>query len=242
MKQIFLLAVATALALGGEVQTPGQQEFNNAVERIEADRQVKMKVAADAYLKRLQAELERLTKSGNLDEALKVREEVKRVEALVTPDKKDDNAAPFIPDFTINLDRLTVPAWDAAPGRLVAVDARALCDTGITITEGQKYVVIPHPEDKWREGTVNAYSNFRGEKIPGTSGPWDGSMVMLWRLDPGHKISGNRINLALEYPGGGVIKGTGAVFGKGKLLLMCGDKGSWTDNDGVIRVKIVRVR
>lgn len=135
-----------------------------------------------------------------------------------------------------NLDKLTPEQWEAAPGVEVPVSAARRNDTGIVARPDERYLIIPHPTDLWlgdnrpnpAGGVMGTQVDWRG-LAEGESNP-QRHMIMAWCV-------GEWADGKLTYVFSEPIVSTES---EGALMLGCQDHGLF-DNEGAIRVKIIRV-
>lgn len=117
-------------------------------------------------------------------------------------------------DERIKRKEFTVEDWDAVVAPVFVLQAReARNATKITVSAGQLYYVVPHPEDAWQAADTIPKVNWQGDK--------DGFMKLLI-------YCGEKQNDGLF------------VTETGPLALGPKDT-KWADNVGTLRVKILRV-
>jgi hypothetical protein len=172
----------------------------------------------------IKAKIEALT-SGRDQASLNVQlagEDVR--EALAAP----NNAIPLERAQAIAgaLDHLTEADWDRLGGLGFVVDSHSVTgavETGVALKEGERLLVVPNPNDKWRCGANpndNAPMTFLGDVVK----------------DPRGTIRWGCLYLQL----GDKVMPPGFAIGVGRLWLKCND-GTTVDNSGVIRVKVLKV-
>ncbi len=133
---------------------------------------------------------------------------------------------PLGPD--INYDHLSAGQWERLKGKIITVDAaRGINPTGITLSDGQKIRVVPHPTETWK------ISDDRGVNQETT---WKGGM------------QGRRAVGSLQcVVGKGLEQTPGILTGSGQLTLFALNppgprrRANAVTISGTIRVKIVPV-
>ncbi len=139
------------------------------------------------------------------------------------PDAKKFN--PLEPDYAA----LTGKQWDSISALTVRIVAKTPLDTKVDVLEGQQYILIPHPDDRWycmflpEEPHRNTITDFKGfcEK--------DGKVhlygIVMWRLakeEAKHEYS---------------VK----VEGSGRLYIQMNNVHPYMSR-GEMRVKIIRAK
>ncbi len=124
-----------------------------------------------------------------------------------------------VPMLLKQIPKLKSADWAALPGLEIKVLATAQkTETGITLADGDVYVVVPHPTDQWTQGPVAKY----------TKTTWNtGELDLRW-------FAGKESTNTAEKSDNCIVRGEGA------FLLGHGDANAG-DNWGFIRVKIVKI-
>ncbi len=130
-------------------------------------------------------------------------------------------------------DPIDAKQWDSLPGKefTVNADSRRACETGITISQNECYLIISCPTDRWNTSPHRWSSvDFRGHlgvsELAANGMPY---MQMCYSLDGGRLI-GLVSNCLVDRPG--------------SLLLAPSDReggGGPGNNTGSIRVKVIRI-
>jgi len=215
--------------------------YLSEVGKIQARSRQETARARDQVIAALQDIKDAHTTKGELQAALAIKA---KIEALasgrdpdIEPPASDAGASLLEPrnavardiaeKLSTSLEQITEADWDRLGGIPMSVDAHAIIgavDTGIELKPGTTLLVVPNANDKWRCGTTptdNAPMNYLGDVAKDPHGiiRWGCLFVQI-----GDKI---------------VIPGL--ITGNGRMWLKCND-GSTADNQGVIRVKILRVQ
>lgn len=226
---------ATAQALVDGYQATTTRIAGKAQQEIAKEREHLLAV--------LQQEKEAETGRGNLAAALAIKAKIEALTSgrdqaspAVPPAAEDVREVLAAPNNAIpndraqviagTLDHLSEADWDRLGGLGFAVDAHSVTgavDTGMTLSDGERLLVVPNPNDRWRCGanpSDNAPMTFRGDVAK----------------DPHGTIRWGCLYLQI----GDKVMPPGFVIGAGKLWLKCND-GTTADNAGVIRVKVLKV-
>lgn len=185
----------------------------------------KAKEKAIADLLKIQ---EGLTKKGDLDGALLVRERIAELNAdidlLGNPTKGSAGGGAEAQAKRIAAGKITTQEYERIAGREITVEARAVLDTKVVLAKGERYLVFPNPTDLWAAAHSGEHSepvNYLGREA-GDPRSEDAPMSLVIRVD------------AAVMPGF-------IAQGEGRLFLSAKD-GGLEDNTGKVRVKLVRIR
>ncbi len=122
----------------------------------------------------------------------------------------------------LDYSHLSAGQWERLKGRIVSVDAeRGINPTAITLSEGQRVRVVPHPTETWK------VSDSRGINQQTT---WKGGMA-------GRRAAGSLQCVV----GKGLEQSPGIVSGSGQLMLFPLVPGKRFSVTGTIRVKIIPI-
>ena len=117
---VFLIVFAVALCplYAEDAPLPGEKEYNAAVEKIKADADAKLKMARDTFVAKLKAEMAARTKAGDLDGAMKVKEQIAALEdgkpytGSSIPDNSKSVSQPDTISLTTLKPKATTVGWD----------------------------------------------------------------------------------------------------------------------------------
>lgn len=130
------------------------------------------------------------------------------------------------------LTTMSEEAWDSIPTESVMVTANGICNTGINVSQGEQYLIVPHPSDQWcgnnspnpNGGVMGPTTNWQGRDATGAQ---HNAMIMAWSVGQSQQFY-----ITAQNP---ISPET-----SGELTLFVYDSGRF-DNSGSIRVKILRV-
>lgn len=125
----------------------------------------------------------------------------------------------------IDIDKLTAEIWAQAPGKEIKVSGSKFTDTKVELVVGEEYVVLPHPTDKWSWGKGNW--TYKGDKTyKGRLQDEADVMALLFKVNQ----TGEWKALSNE-----------PITGEGIIYFGPNDD-QVNDNNGFVRIKIVRIK
>ncbi len=151
--------------------------------------------------------------------------------------KRMDEIDSYLPMTNLNYDNLTAKQWDRLKGGTVVASAsRDRNDTGLRLSPGKKYRVVPHPTDTWQPSTYYSSSNQKSVTWKGASRTYTIGGTTVSYGPPGDFMEGA---LVMQIENGKWLK-PGLVEGDGKLWLGPFSDYSWgAGGKGEIRCKII---
>lgn len=179
----------------------------------------KVKAAKEVLAVKLKAEIAAKTRAGDLDGALKIKARLEEA-SQVSQDTAAKKPNQIVHENDVDYNNLTAEFWDSVPVSPIKVDASSKSvDAKMELGIGERVIIIPHPDDKWKANPTGEPSDFRGFNEAPNGMPW---MQLCFKIGPGK------------------MQKYGVAEGPGKLTLMANDTG-YGDNSGSIRVKIVKI-
>ncbi len=161
-----------------------------------------------------------------MDASLKSMQRVKapqRITQVIT--KQADK--PFDPTH-VDYSSLTAAQWESVNAQVFRVQAKRPLDTKIDVVEGQEFVLIPHPDDRWYAIAVDSERRYSITDFKGfceATGKIDERGILGWRL--AKDTDNHQYDMA--------VSGRGRIY----LRMAVADQNV---TRGEIRVKIVRVK
>ena len=151
--------------------------------------------------------------------------------------KRLDEIDSYLPMTNLNYDNLTAKQWDRLKGGVVVVSAaKDRNDTGLRLTAGKKYRVVPNPTDTWQPTTYYSSTNNKSVTWKGMSRTYTIGNSTVSYGTPGDFQEGSMI---MQIENGKMIK-PGLVEGEGRLFLGPYSADSWgAGGKGEIRCKIL---
>jgi len=152
--------------------------------------------------------------------------------------KRMDEIDTILPMTNLNYDNLTVKQWERLKGGVFVVSAaKDRNDSGLRLTTGKKYRIVPHPTDTWQPTT---YYSSSGQSKSVTWKGGERTYTIGGRTYP-YETSGDFIegSMVMQIENGKWMK-PGLVEGDGRLWLGPFSDGSWgAGGKGEIRCKIL---
>lgn len=195
--------------------------------------------AAQTLVTQLETEMEKATKRADLDGAIALRDKIEEVKQCV-PEQDEGSLdllragdGPQVKNEEKKGDILSLDAaraeaamrlattekgWESVPGEAIQVSINhASTPSGITLREGDVYLMLPHPTDMW------AGSNWRGlDRFPDHNGlKGVNGQALIWSI-------------------GGVRSGSQKISGIGELTFRSNIT-MFAGKYGTVRVKLIKV-
>jgi hypothetical protein len=168
---LFLSVFAAIAATAGEL-APGEQVYNQALERAKATYDREVKLARDSFVRALKAEQTRLTQKGDLEGAIKFRDKIASL------DKSSETGTAGTAEKSI---KTPEEGWESIKAQVVTVYPDRACLAG-DLPEG-RWKIIPAPGDTWRTApTWPAYT------ADGGGHSTDGNLNMALMFKVGNSV------------------------------------------------------
>lgn len=245
--------MALVLLFAMPVADAGEPAIPEAAQRQIDAAQAAIDKAKQTYQQAVKRESERLaqaleqakaaaTRSGKFEDAMAVKAAQERLaggtilqwEVTAALDTLGDGdglpRSPLVSEAQAKQLALLVPTitaaqWDQLPGQLVTIDARSdLTPVPFPVKAGERYVIVPHPDDRWLNVGGTPTLTARG------GGAYGQYPIMALLAQSGTQIVEVMKQPMITIPAGGE-----------RIDLYGHDRGHG-DNSGSMRVKILKVR
>jgi len=227
----FLMLLLPILALAGEPDLPRELEavktsYDRDLEKLKAEHDAAVLKRTDAYRVKLLDVQTALTKGGDLDGALAAKRFREALPLFAVPEKAKDPppgnmlSSAQASDLASRMDAMSAEEWDGLRGSVFRVDGGAFTATPVLVKDGESYLLIPCPYEKWGSFSYKgnpAQQNWIGTRYQGGA--------LLWTLS--NERAGGSADLFIR--------------GQGKLGFYS-NYGVPNPRLGVIRIKLFKVQ